>query len=252
MKIKDQSSKFREQIPKSKVQRGNIKEQSSKFKVQSAKQGYFFFLLCSLLFANVVFGQDHAPLPPLPVEAVFGNNRLQFQAVINRPISADGKLSFFNLSTGMVDYKNTASETEMVVVNNLTYSLFGNIKLTGGAEWHYKLGLIPQLGLQYFKANRTWLVLLNPSLNMRPSKSLGTIGLVEYKPMLSKKTQLYTRAQILHIQNLQEGIHARSALMLRAGITQGKFTVGLGANFDYYGPLKMEKDNVGLFTRLSL
>jgi hypothetical protein len=40
--------------------------------------------------------------------------------------------------------------------------------------------------------------------------------------------------------------------MLRAGITKGKFTVGLGANLDYYGPTKMEKDNVGLFTRLAL
>lgn len=229
-----------------------IKDQSSKFKVQNAKRGYFFFLLCSLLFANVVFGQDHAPLPPLPVEATFGNNRLHFQAVINRPVSANGKLSFFNLSTGAVDYSNTASETEMVVVNNLTYALFGNFKVTGGAEWHYKLGLVPQLGLQYFKANRTWLVLVNPSINMQPSKSTATIGIVEYKPALSQKAQLYTRAQVLYIQSLEDGKHARSALMLRAGITHGKFTFGLGANFDYYGPMKNQKDNVGLFTRLAL
>ncbi len=230
-----------------------IKEQISNFKVQSAKQGYFFFLLCSLLFASAAFAQDnHPPLPPLPVEATFGTNRLHFQAVINRPVSANGKLSFFNLSTGAVDYSNTASETEIVVVNNLTYALFGNIKVTGGAEWHYKLGLVPQLGLQYFKANRTWLVLVNPSINLQPSKSTATIGIVEYKPALSQKAQLYTRAQVLYIQSLQDGLHARSALMLRAGVTQGKFTIGLGANFDYYGPMKMEKDNVGLFTRLAL
>ena len=230
-----------------------IKEQISNFKVQSAKQGYFFFLLCSLLFASAAFAQDnHPPLPPLPVEATFGTNRLHFQAVINRPVSANGKLSFFNLSTGAVDYSITASETEIVVVNNLTYALFGNIKVTGGAEWHYKLGLVPQLGLQYFKANRTWLVLVNPSINLQPSKSTATIGIVEYKPALSQKAQLYTRAQVLYIQSLQDGLHARSALMLRAGVTQGKFTIGLGANFDYYGPMKMEKDNVGLFTRLAL
>ena len=235
------------------VQGGNLKEQISKVKVQRLMRGYFFYLLCSMLFVNAAFAQDnHAPLPPLPVEATFGNNRLHFQAVINRPVSANGKLSFFNLSTGAVDYSNTASETEIVVVNNLTYSLFGNIKLTGGAELHYKLGLVPQLGLQYFKANRTWLVLVNPSINMQPSKSTATIGIVEYKPALSQKTQLYTRAQVLYIQSLEDGKHARSAFMLRAGITKGKFTVGLGVNFDYYGPMKMEKDNVGLFTRLAL
>jgi hypothetical protein len=234
-----------------------IKEQSSKQKVQRGKWGRSFTIhhlpFTILIFCSVVvFGQDHAPLPPLPVEATFGTNRLHFQAVINRPVSANGKLSFFNLSTGAVDYSNTASETEIVVVNNLTYALFGNFKVTGGAEWHYKLGLVPQLGLQYFKANRTWLVLVNPSINLQPSKSTATIGIVEYKPALSQKAQLYTRAQVLYIQSLQDGLHARSALMLRAGVTQGKFTIGLGANFDYYGPMKMEKDNVGLFTRLAL
>ena len=152
----------------------------------------------------------------------------------------------------MVDYNNTASETELVIVNNLTYKLFGNIRATAGAEWHYKLGLVPQVGLQYFKANRTWLFLLNPNINLQPSRAISTIGIVEFKPAISKDLSFYSKAQILHVASLSEGTHARSALMLRAGITKGKFTVGLGANFDYYGPMKMEKDNVGLFTRLAL
>jgi hypothetical protein len=220
-----------------------VKVQSSKQKVQIGKWGRSFTIhhlpftilfFSSLLFASAAFAQEnHAPLPPLPVEATFGNNRVQFIGVINRPVSADGKLSYFNLSTGMVDYNNTASETELVIVNNLTYKLFGNIRATAGAEWHYKLGLVPQVGLQYFKANRTWLFLLNPNMNVQPSRAISTIGIVD-------------------VASLSEGTHARSALMLRAGITKGKFTVGLGANFDYYGPMKMEKDNVGLFTRLAL
>jgi len=230
--------------------------QISKTKVQSSKRVHLFFLLCSLLFANAAFAQDnHAPTmpaPPIPVEATFGNNRVQFIGVLNRPVSADGKLSYFNLSMGMVDYKNTASETEMVIVNNLTYSLFGNIRATAGAEWHYKLGLVPQVGLQYFKANRTWLFLLNPNLNLQPSKAISTIGIVEFKPAISKALSFYSKAQVLHVASLSEGTHARSALMLRAGITKGKFTTGLGANFDYYGPKKIEKNNVGLFTRLAL
>ncbi|MFZ9160497.1 MAG: hypothetical protein ACO206_07460, partial [Aquirufa sp.] len=60
-----------------------------------------------MLFANAAFAQDnHAPAipaPPIPVEMTFGNNRVQFIGVLNRPVSADGKLSYFNLSTGMVD-----------------------------------------------------------------------------------------------------------------------------------------------------
>jgi hypothetical protein len=230
--------------------------QISKTKDQSSKRGHFFFMLFSLLTANAAFAQDnHAPAmpaPPIPVEATFGNNRVQFIGVLNRPVSANGKLSYFNLSMGMVDYSNTASETEIVIVNNLTYSLFGDIRATAGAEIHYKLGLVPQVGLQYFKANRTWLFLLNPNINFQPSRNFSTIGIVEFKPAISKDLSFYSKAQILHVASLSEGTHARSALMLRAGITKGKFTVGLGANFDYYGPMKIEKDNVGLFTRLAL
>ena len=220
---------------------------------QFSKKLFFFFFVYALLLAQATYAQDnHAPLPPIPVEAMFGNKRVQFIGVLNRPVSANGRLGYFNLSTGMVDYSNTSAETELVIVNNLTYTLFKNIRATAGAEWHYKLGLVPQIGLQYFKANRTWLFLLNPSVNFQPSRSLSTIGIVEFKPTISKAISFYSRTQVLYVQNLSEGIHARSALMLRAGLTFSKFTVGLGTNFDYYGPIKMRKDNVGLFTRLTL
>ena len=218
-----------------------------------SKKLFSFIFLFALLLTTATYAQDnHAPLPPIPLEAMFGNNRLQFIGILNRPVTADGKLSYFNLSTGMVDYSNTADQTELVIVNNLTYSLFKNIRATAGAEWHYKLGLVPQVGLQYFKANRTWLFLLNPSFNFQPSRSLSTIGIVEFKPAISKAISFYSRTQVLYIQNLSESVHARSVLMLRAGLSFSKFTVGLGTNFDYYGPNKMRKDNVGLFTRLNL
>jgi hypothetical protein len=226
---------------------------SSSLHGKFSKKLYFFVFLFTLLLAPATYAQDnHAPLPPIPVETMFGNNRIQFIGILNRPVTTDSKLSYFNLSTGMVDYSNTVDQTELVIVNNLTYTLFKNIRATAGAEWHYKLGLVPQVGLQYFKANRTWLFLLNPSFNFQPSRSLSTIGIVEFKPPISKAISFYSRTQVLYIHNLSEGVHARSVLMLRAGLSFSKFTVGLGTNFDYYGPKKMGKDNVGLFARLNL
>jgi hypothetical protein len=213
---------------------------SSSLRGQFSKKLFSFIFLYALLLTPATYAQDsHATLTPIPLEA-------------NRPVTADGKLSYFNLSTGMVDYSNTADETELVIVNNLTYTLFKNIRATAGAEWHYKLGLVPQVGLQYFKANRTWLFLLNPSFNFQPSRSLSTIGIVEFKPAISKAISFYSRTQVLYIQNLSESVHARSVLMLRAGLSFSKFTVGLGTNFDYYGPNKIRNDNVGVFTRLNL
>jgi len=226
---------------------------SSNLGGQFSKKSFVFIFLFGLLLTPATYAQDkHAPLPPIPVETTFGNNRVQFIGVLNRPVSADGRLSYFNLSTGMVDYSNTPEETELVIINNLTYSIFKNIRATAGAEWHHKLGFVPQVGLQYFKANRTWLFLLNPSFNFQPSRSLSTIGIVEFKPAISKTISFYSRTQVLYVQNLSESVHARSTLMFRAGLTFSKVTVGLGTNLDYYGPMKMEKNNMGLFARLNL
>jgi hypothetical protein len=64
--------------------------------------------------------------------------------------------------------------------------------------------------------------------------------------------RLYTRLQGLLVQDIELGAHARSAINVRAGLTFGKYTVGLGSNFDAYGPEKFEKSHHGLFFQLRL
>lgn len=211
-------------------------------------------LLGSLLFASfTLFSQQVSPPPaPIPVEVMFGNNRMNFQLILNKPMDAKGKFSFFNVTNGAVDYHNKNEETEIVVVNSVNYDLGNNFKASAGAQWHFKLGLVPIAGFQYFKANPTWLLLVSPNICFLPTTNMEVVSLVEFKPVLSPKSRLYTRAQVLYNQVIDGGIHARSGYTFRAGISRQKFTYGIGMNFDYYGPFKSEKLNTGAFVRLSL
>jgi len=87
---------------------------------------------------------------------------------------------------------------------------------------------------------------------MLPNKNLETVGIFEYKPALSPKTRLYTRLQAMYNQDMTLEAHARSAYSVRSGISIKQFTVGLGSNLDYYGPLKFDKTNHGLFVQVRL
>lgn len=218
------------------------------------KNGQFFLFGILFLLSTTTYSQQAltAPPAPIPAEVMFGDKRTNFQLILSKPIDARGKFSFFNVTNGAVDYKNKTDETEIVVVNNILYDLGHNFKASAGAQWHFKLGLVPLVGIQFFKANPTWLIIVSPSICLLPGTNMETVSILEYKPSLGQKTRLYTRAQVLYNQSIEDGLHARSGYTFRAGITHKKFTYGVGMNFDYYGPSKFEKLNSGLFVRVSL
>jgi hypothetical protein len=204
-----------------------------------------FVCICLL---HPVLGQK----APLPVEVMAGNNRANLLIIINRPIDAAGKFNFFNVTVGAADYKNTPSETEIVLNNSITYAVGKGFAAASGLQWHYKLGFVPTVGIQFLKASPDYLIVIFPTYNFKPGPAIETVALAEFKPKLSDKLRLYTRLQGLFVRDIEHGVHARSGTSLRAGLTFDKFTVGLGSNFDAYGPLKFEKSNHGLFFQMRL
>jgi hypothetical protein len=208
----------------------------------------FLLLFVFTCFLYPVLGQK----APLPVEVMAGNNRANLLIIINRPIDAAGKFNFFNVTVGAADYQNTPAETEMVINNSITYALGKGFAASSGLQWHYKLGFVPTIGMQFLKASPDYLIVIFPTYNFKPGPAFETVALAEYKPKLSDKLRLYTRLQGLLVRDLEKGTHARSGTSLRAGVTFDKFTIGLGSNFDAYGPLKFEKSNHGLFFQMRL
>lgn len=188
--------------------------------------------------------------PPIPVEILFGNNRMALQMSLNKPIV--GNLRFNSINSVAADYKNTLTETELVSVNSFIYQFYKYVGVSGGVQWHFKKGLVPNVAVHFSYANPTWLLVLTPYLNFMPTRNSETVAIVEFKPALSDKLKLFTRVQGLYNQNLTDNIHDRSYAYFRLGLTINKYTIGAGANLDYYGPKKIEKQNFGGFFRVDL
>ncbi len=190
--------------------------------------------------------------PAQPIEVMLSPDRANFLMLVSRPIDAAGKFGFFNVTVGEADYKGTPSETEIIVSNSITYDLGKGFSVAPGLQWHNKVGFVPNFGLQYVKASPDYLFVLYPALDLLPGYAVETVALAEYKPKINSHVRLYTRLQGLLVQDIEQGTHARSGINVRAGLTFGKLTLGLGSNLNAYGPEKFEKSNHGLFFQMRL
>lgn len=86
-----------------------------------------------------------------------------------------------------------------------------------------------------------------------PERNSETVGIVEYKPLLNENLRLYTHARVLYNHNITLSAHDRSFYYFRLGLTFGrKYTFGAAANFDYYGPNRVYKDNFGGFFKVDI
>lgn len=92
----------------------------------------------------------------------------------------------------------------------------------------------------------------NPRIDVSKNPNAELFGIAEYKPVLTSQFNLYTKVQALYTQNLGLDIHSRSYVMLRAGLTFKEFSFGVAGNIDFYGPNKINKNNVGAFLLMRL
>lgn len=187
---------------------------------------------------------------PIPVELLIGNNRTNMQLSMNRNIS--GKLFYNNITTVYADYKNTRSETELVMVNSLVYRFQKNFGVSGGLQYHFVKGFVPNIAFHASYADPTWLLVFTPYFNVLPQRNSETIGIVEYKPVLAQNIRLYTRAQALYNYNLNYKAHDRSFYYFRLGLAVNKIAFGAAANLDYYGQKRIKKENFGGFFKINL
>jgi hypothetical protein len=128
----------------------------------------------------------------------------------------------------------------------------GGLSVAGGATLNYVTGFRPTAGLQYTLANRQWLLVLLPRMDLRDDNNLEGFALLEYKPRLTKTLGLYSRLQGLYNYNTRQEYHDRSYLYARLGLTYQHYAFGFGANFDQYGPFRAAASTYGAFIRAEL
>lgn len=208
----------------------------------------YLIVLCSLAFSSAN-GQSSGNdvRSPIPIEVMFGNEEVNYLTILDLPIDQPSGFGYFGVISALIPYENERSSNEIVISNSLTYNFSGKFDALSGLQLHYAKGAVPYLGVQYFSANPTWLILFSPNLQLAPTTNFEGVGIVEYKPAISNDLRLYSRLQAIYNQNFTAGTHERSFIYTRLGISWKKVRFGTGFNLDFYGSDKTREIGYGLF-----
>ncbi|MCB0667494.1 MAG: hypothetical protein KDC80_16815 [Saprospiraceae bacterium] len=205
------------------------------------------FAVCFFAISMTNFAQ--LPKPPLPIEFLFGNNRLYFQLVVKNTFGENSRFGFFTVATYNANYRNVISENRMVMPVQFNYSLGRGFGVMAGTDINSFSGFSPIIGPHYNFVSKKFLIVTVLSFFTNRDKDFKFFGLYEFKPPISSNWALYTRMQMVYNVSLSSGAHNQSYIYLRLGLKYGALVVGVGANLDRSGPFKKAGANYGLFGR---
>jgi len=210
----------------------------------------FLIISSIVLCTNLVKAQQQTVQevknPPVVVETLFGNEGYAGQMTVNKSFRSIPQLGIFSV-TNMSSKWNEKDSKDMMNQIHLTYQLAKGFKVLAGTHYTPNSGLRPNAAVMYSYSSKEFLLTVMPRIDLSNNANWEGFALVEYKPQFNENWSLYTRAQGLYCATINNGDHARSYLMLRAGVSYKEFRFGLGANWDAYGPAKTTKENYGIF-----
>lgn len=202
-----------------------------------------------------LFGQTLQDPPkyisPIPVEFMAGNNEFAFQTQINKAFAPSSKFSFLSIMSAASPYKNNINSFDFINTSQVSYGVFKGVSVSLGISMNAKAGFSPTVGIQYVRATPTWLIVVAPGLLLSGSHNVQAVSVIEYKPKISTAVRFYSGLQGFYNYHISNGYHQRSYINSRLGLSYQQVTFGLGGNFNWYGPKKLYKDNIGVFLRYS-
>jgi hypothetical protein len=206
-------------------------------------------LFILLIYSFIVKGQETNKEAPSPVELNMGNNRFGLQFLMNKYFSPTSKFSFLSVTSFESTYNNDINNLDFINNSQVGYEIYKGLGVATGLSVNRIAGLAPIAGLQYVYANKEILFVLTPTYHFSKEKNVEGLALIEYKPKLTEKLNLYSRFQMLYNYNTEDQHHERSYIQFRLGLGIRNYQFGLATNLDYYGQTKVFKDNYGLFLR---
>lgn len=219
-------------------------------------------ILIALALTSATYAQNHTdslakqklskPNPPVGVEFFSSTNHLAFQMMASKYFSPKSRFGFFNVTHFVGDYKTTNQKNSYLSQSFITADIWKGLSLNAGVTMNYMTGFRPSAGLQYVYGSKKLVAVFLPRFDLTHTYNFETFGLVEYKPKFKNDWGLYTRIQGLYNHNTKLDTHNRSYVWLRLGASYKNFQFGLGSNFDFYGPLKTNENNVVIFVRTEL
>ncbi len=211
----------------------------------------FQILLIILLFSGIANAQEASKEAPSPVELNAGNNRFGLQFLMNKHFAPASKFSFLSVTSFESTYKNDVNNLDFINNSQVSYEIYKGFGVATGLSVNRVSGLTPIVGLEYVFANKEILFVITPTYHLSKNRNIEGLTLIEYKPKLTEKVNLYSRFQALYNHNSEENQHERSYMQFRLGVGIGNYQFGLASNLDYYGPAKILKENYGVFLRFN-
>jgi hypothetical protein len=192
-----------------------------------------------------------SPNPPVPIELMFGHEKLDFQAILKRNFTPTSKFSFLAISVFSENYDQEEELGNSIVLPfQVNYALGKKgFAVALGGEANSIAGFSTTVGLEHAFANRKILAITLLNYFLNEEHDIKLFGLYEYRPALNETWSFYSRLQFMYNHSSSENLHNRSFLYTRAGLKKGPLSFGLGANWDRYGPQRTTKTNFGLFTK---
>lgn len=223
--------------------------------IDFTKKSLKLSLAAFALFATIsVSAQETEPAafqnPPVNVEVMLGTRGISFQTIIDKKIKSIPQLGFFSVTDFNSDW-NQDQLSDLMVLGKVTVDVFKNVRLGAGFQ-STPGGIRPSAAIIYTYANPEWLIIAMPRVDLSKNANIETLGIVEYKPEINEKWRFYSRLQGTYVHAMSADLHTRSYLRARAGLTINEFTFGVGANMEYYGPLKHNENNIGAFLQVAL
>jgi len=208
-------------------------------------------LIGAIFLTSLAIAQEEnlKTLPPTPVEVFFGNNRFVSQISLNKKFAENSRFGFLATSYIAADYGNDKSENESMNEALINFEILKGFGLVSGAALNSQWGFRPYSGLQYLYANQQLFVMMIPGFYLTESHNFETVGIIEYRPHLKNDWSLYSRLEGLYNADMVTKKHDRSFIYGRLGLNYKTIGFGFAVNYDWYGPFKAEKDNVGVFIR---
>ena len=200
-----------------------------------------FFLCCLIIKCSIAKSQ------PIPIEVFGGNNYLQTNIVVAKPLFKDSKFGLLNVS-GFDAYYDDKNFNGSVMVTEINYSIINGIGIGAGATYNSVSGLAPTLGASYNNFGKRHAITLAPAVSLSTNTSFRVILNVAYKPKLTELLNLYLSSNNLLTYRF-DGDHIRGFQKLRLGLDYKSFQFGFGLNFDQFGAMKISSSNIGGFIR---
>lgn len=194
---------------------------------------------------------DPTPNPPVNMEVMFGTRGANYQLIINKKFKSVPKLGFFSVTNGTASWKKEMLP-DIMTQAHITYSLIKGFDISGGMQYSPVYGYRPVASLIYTYASPDFLMILFPKVDLQKDLASEVMALFEYKPKLNPTLKMYNRVQGLYGFVPESGIHNRSYIVLRSGVSYKEFTFGAGANFDWYSPMKHSEKSLGVFINILL